>query len=232
MKKVLIAVGIIVGILLVVMVGINIYTSNRSLKNYDTPTTGLKIPNNQTNQQNNTTLKEQNEKITSFNIGLSEMKTFIDAFDLKQRQDGNYKSLTSRWSSTKQYVEPYYDIDFKTYYINGKTELAIIRIVYDNIGNIVNISLMGMDIKEVSNKYGQELLEDYYLLQYSMGAYLYKLTDNKELRDYYMNKLTDAIDNTGRLLFNEYKNGIKITAGKDANGLLDIEFTLEEYASN
>ena len=229
MKKVLITVGIIVGILLVVMVGINIYTSNHSLKNYDTPSTSLRIPDNKSNQQANTELKEQDKKITSFNVSVSEIKQYIDDFDNTLKKQGDYKtSLSTKWISTKQNVSPYYNLTIKGYYYNGK-DICSISIASNANGNIVDMTFTGLG--EELNSYKKAVVDDYTQLMVNMAFYLEKLTGDKELKDYLTDKLSAGVSNDN-LLFNEYKKGIKFTCGKKSDGYFKLGFTLEKYASN
>lgn len=169
MKKVLIAVGIIVGILLVVMVGINIYTSNHSLKNYDTSSPGLTISDDKSNQQTNINTNTSSQT----NTNIKGYYDFIDTnyYTFNYTEDELMKILcggTNYTSAGYKKTTSTKDANTSLYYLNtnywGYYGTETISITVDTRNNKVNkLKYVFTPLNELSTDVSRQLANSYLL---------------------------------------------------------------------
>lgn len=231
-KQIKIALIIIIIIILLSIIIAIINNSNSALKkDNNNLKENTEINNSIENTENEANNAQNKDIYTDFDISVSEMQQYIDAFDNSIKKEGKYKALVSdsKWYSTTQTISPYYPVSIKTYYYNG-SEICLISIYTNSNGNVIGIRFLSVNWEELEfNK--ENLLNDISQLMFNMPFYLEKLTGDKELQEYLIDKLKFQID-SGGFLFNEYKKGIKFSCGKNDDGLFSLEFVLEKYIAN
>lgn len=223
MKKLLITVGIIVGILLAVMVGMNIYTSKRSLKNYDTPSSGLTIPDNKSNQQTNINTNTSSQT----NTNIKNYYDFIDTnyYTFNYTEDELMKILCGgrnytsagykKTTSTK-------DSNTRLYYLNtnywGYYGTETISITTDTRNNKVSklkycFTSLNELSADVSNRLG---------FSYHIGG-ISALSVGKINQDTMTSQEKDKISSISEEILNNKGKGISLTKSENST---NVEITL------
>lgn len=224
MKKRLIIIGVVIGILILIGV-IDLITYKTRVEPVFAK---LGIVSTEKDNSSNEKDKKSNENIyTKFDMSVEKMKSYINKFDLGLEEDGALHFTTGMWQTYKRQED---NVAIRTYYAYDYTEIATITIRYENENNIMGIMFLGITPNELETKY-ETLYQDYMQVLYDLGYFIEMLTGDKELNKYYFDLVTDNIieKNKG---FTECKKGICFLGGRDEQGRIKTVITLEKYKDN